>query len=329
VADRAARDPVRIGGAVNDSVLALTLAAAVVAGTPLALAALGELVTERSGILNLGVEGMMLLGAVTTFLVASATGRPWLAMAAGATAGAGLAVAHAVLSISLRANQIVSGLALVIFGTGLSTFLGRPVEGVPLPAAARLPRSSVPVLEDLPLVGRVLFQQDVVVYGTWLLTAAIAVYLFRTRPGLALRSVGESPATADAMGLRVNAIRYTHTIAGGLLCGTAGAYLMLVRVPAWSQASTTNGIGFIAIALVVFASWRPWRALLGAYIFGLALRANFALQAAGLTAIPAEFLAMTPYLLTILVLIALSVSDLRRRAGAPEALGVAYAREER
>jgi general nucleoside transport system permease protein len=312
----------------NDSVLAFTLAAAVAAGTPLALAALGELITERSGILNLGVEGMMLLGAVTTFLVASATGSTALAMLAGA-AGAALALAHAALSISLRANQIVSGLALVIFGTGLSTYLGRPVEGVPLPAGARLARVSIPLLDDLPFLGRVLFQQDLVVYATWVLTAAAAIYLFRTRPGLSLRSVGESPATADAMGLRVNAIRYVHTVAGGVLCGVAGAYLILARVPAWSQAATTNGIGFIAIALVVFASWRPWRALLGAYIFGLALRANFALQAAGLTAVPAEFLAMAPYLLTILVLIALSASDLRHRAGAPEALGVAYAREER
>jgi general nucleoside transport system permease protein len=314
---------------VNDSVLAFTLAAAVAAGTPLALAALGELVTERAGILNLGVEGMMLLGAVTTFLVASATGSTALAMLAGAAAGAALALAHAMLSISLRANQIVSGLALVIFGTGLSTYLGRPVEGVPLPPGARLGRWSLPWLQDLPFVGRVLFQQDLVVYATWVLTALIALYLFRTRPGLSLRAVGESPATADAMGLRVNAIRYVHTVAGGVLCGVAGAYLILARVPAWSQAATTNGIGFIAIALVVFASWRPWRALVGAYIFGLALRANFALQAAGVTAIPAEFLAMAPYLLTILVLIALSASDLRHRAGAPDALGLAYVREER
>jgi general nucleoside transport system permease protein len=314
---------------VNDAVLALTLAAAVAAGTPLALAAIGELVTERAGILNLGVEGMMLLGAVTTFLVASATGRTWVALAAGGAAGAALALAHAVLSISLRANQIVSGLALVIFGTGLSTFLGRPVEGVPLPPGARLTRTGVPLLEDLPLVGRVLFQQDVVVYATWALTAVVAFVLFRTRPGLSLRAVGESPATADAMGLRVDAIRYVATLFGGVLSGVAGAYLILARVPAWSQAATTNGIGFIAIALVVFASWRPWRALVGATIFGLALRANFALQAAGVTAVPAEFLAMTPYLLTILVLIVLSVSDLRRRAGAPQALGLAYAREER
>ena len=313
----------------NETVLALTLAAAVAAGTPLALAAIGELITERAGVLNLGVEGMMLLGAVTTFLVANATGDPWIGMAAGAGAGAALAAAHAFLSVSLRANQIVSGLALVIFGTGLSTFLGRPVEGTPLPPGARMPRLNVPWLADLPLLGRVLFQQDIVVYASWLLAAATAFYLFRTRPGLSLRSVGESPATADAMGLRVNAIRYIHTIVGGVLCGGAGAYLMLARVPAWSQASTTNGIGFIAIALVVFASWKPWRALLGAYIFGLALRANFALQAAGVQAIPAEFLAMIPYLLTILVLVALSVTDLRHRAGAPAALGTHYLREER
>ncbi len=313
----------------NDTVLALTLAAAVAAGTPLALAAIGELITERAGILNLGVEGMMLLGAVTAFLVGNATGDPWTAMLAGSAAGASLALAHAFASISLRANQIVSGLALVIFGTGLSTFLGRPVEGMPLPREARIPRVAITYLSDLPLIGRMLFTQDVVVYASWILAAATAFYLFRTRPGLSLRSVGESPATADVMGLRVNAIRYAHTIIGGVLCGGAGAYLMLARVPAWSQAATTNGIGFIAIALVVFASWKPWRALLGAYIFGLALRANFALQGAGVTFIPAEFLAMTPYLLTILVLVALSFSDLRKRAGAPEALGVPYAREER
>jgi general nucleoside transport system permease protein len=314
---------------VNDTVLALTLAAAVGAGTPLALAAIGELITERAGILNLGVEGMMLLGAVTTFLAANASGSPWVGLAAGVAAGGALAAAHAFLSITMRANQIVSGLALVIFGTGLSTFLGRPVEGLPLPAGARLPRMSVPLLEHIPLIGRVLFSQDVIVYASWLLAGATAFYLFRTRPGLSLRSVGESPATADAMGLRFSTIRAVHTIVGGLLCGGAGAYLMLARVPAWSQASTTNGIGFIAIALVVFASWRPWRALVGAYLFGVALRANFALQAAGVTAVPAEFLAMAPYLLTILVLVALSASDLRQRAGAPEALGLAYAREER
>jgi general nucleoside transport system permease protein len=312
----------------NETVLALTLAAAVSAGTPLALAAIGELITERAGILNLGVEGMMLLGAVTTFLAANATGNPWIGLVAGVAAGGALAAVHAFLSVTMRSNQIVSGLALVIFGTGLSTFIGRPVEGVPLPPSARLSAMPIPGLENLPLVGRALFQQDVLVYASWVIAVAAAFYLFRTRPGLSLRAVGESPATADVMGLPVNTIRYVHTIVGGLLAGGAGSYLMLVRVPAWSQAATTNGIGFIAIALVVFASWRPLRALLGAYLFGLALRANFALQAAGVT-VPAELLSMIPYVLTIAVLIALSFSDLRRRAGAPDALGLAYVREER
>jgi general nucleoside transport system permease protein len=312
----------------NETVLALTLAAAVSAGTPLALAAIGELITERAGILNLGVEGMMLLGAVTTFLAANATGNPWIGLVAGVAAGGALAAVHAFLSVTMRSNQIVSGLALVIFGTGLSTFIGRPVEGVPLPPSARLSAMPIPGLENLPLVGRALFQQDVLVYASWVIAVAAAFYLFRTRPGLSLRAVGESPATADVMGLPVNTIRYVHTIVGGLLAGAAGSYLMLVRVPAWSQAATTNGIGFIAIALVVFASWRPLRALLGAYLFGLALRANFALQAAGVT-VPAELLSMIPYVLTIAVLIALSFSDLRRRAGAPDALGLAYVREER
>jgi general nucleoside transport system permease protein len=312
----------------NDTVLVLTLAAAVSAGTPLALAAIGELITERAGILNLCVEGMMLLGAVTTFLAANATGSPWIGLAAGVAAGGALAAAHAFLSVTMRSNQIVSGLALVIFGTGLSTFIGRPVEGVPLPPSARLSAAPIPGLEHLPVVGRALFQQDVLVYASWVIAVAAAFYLFRTRPGLSVRAVGESPATADVMGLQVDLIRYVHTIVGGLLAGAAGSYLMLVRVPAWSQAATTNGIGFIAIALVVFASWRPLRALLGAYLFGLALRANFALQAAGVT-VPAELLSMIPYLLTIAVLIALSFSDLRRRAGAPDALGLAYVREER
>lgn len=311
----------------NDTVVVLTLAAAVGAGTPLALAALGELLTERAGILNLGVEGMMLMGAVTAFLLAGASGSPWVGLLAGMAAGGALAAIHAFLSVTMRANQIVSGLALTIFGTGLSTFIGQPVEGQPL--AARLGRTPIPVLSDLPGAGPILFGHDLVVYGTWVLVAVAAFYLARTRAGLSLRAVGESPATADAMGVRVAGIRSIHTIIGGLLAGAGGAYLILARVPAWAQAGTTGGIGWIAIALVVFASWRPWRALAGACVFGVALRANFALQAAGVRGVPSQLLAMLPYLLTIAVLIALSFGDLRRRAGAPAALGTAYVRDER
>ena len=311
----------------NDSAVVATIAAAVAAGTPLALAALGELLTERSGILNLGVEGMMLLGAVVAFVGADGTQSPWVGLALGMLAGGALAAVHAFLSVTMRANQIVSGLALVIFGTGVATFVGQPIEGLPL--AARLGNLSIPGLRDVPVLGQVLFSHDVVVYGSWVLAAAIGVYLTRTRAGLSLRAVGESPATADAAGLRVGAIRYTHTIVGGLLAGTGGAYLMLARVPSWSQAATTNGIGWIALALVVFAAWRPWRALAGAYLFGIALRANFALQAAGIGSVPAELLSMLPYLLTIAVLLVLSVGDVRARLGAPAALGTAYVRDER
>jgi simple sugar transport system permease protein len=312
---------------VSDGALVLTLAAAVAAGTPLALAALGELLTERAGVLNLGIEGMMLMGAVTAFLVGDATADPWLGLAAGMLTGGALAAVHAFLSVTMRANQIVAGLALVIFGTGLSTFLGQPVEGRPM--TTRIAEAAVPVLADIPIAGRILFQQDLVVYATWALVLAATFYLTRTRAGLSLRAVGESPATADAMGVRVAATRYAHTIAGGLLAGAGGAYLILARVPSWSQAATTNGIGWIALALVVFSSWRPLRLLAGAYLFGAALRANFALQAAGVRGIPAEVLAMLPYLLTIAVLIGLSLGDLRRRAGAPAALGLPYVRDER
>jgi general nucleoside transport system permease protein len=312
---------------VNETVLVLTLAAAVSAGTPLALAALGALLSERAGVLNLGIEGIMLVGAVTAFLAADASGRPLVGLAAGVVAGAAFTSIHAFLSVTMRANQIVSGLALVIFGTGIATFLGQSIEGRPL--SARLPRTSIVGLAEFPVVGRVLFSQDVVVYGTWVVIVLAALYLTRTRTGLALRSVGESPATADAVGIRVAAMRYTHVIVGGGLAGAGGAYIILARVPAWAQAGTTNGIGWIAIALVVFASWRPLRALAGAYLFGAALRANFALQAAGITTIPAEFLAMLPYVLTIVVLMVLSATDTRSRLGAPAALGTPFVRDER
>lgn len=311
----------------NDAVWVLTLAAAVSAGTPLVFAAVGEILAERSGVLNLGVEGMMLLGAVTAFLAAAASGSPWVGLLAGTVAGGGLAFVHAFLSVTMRANQIVSGLALVIFGTGLATFLGNPIEGDPLQPGVVDFR--IPILADIPILGRILFDQDPLVYASWAVVGLAAFYLARTRTGLALRACGESPETADAMGLSVARLRYAHVVVGGLLAGAGGAYQILARVPSWSGAGTTAGIGWIALALVVFAAWRPWRALLGAYLFGAALAANFALQAAGVNAIPAEFLSMLPYLLTILVLVILSASSARKRLGAPAALGVPYAREER
>ena len=312
----------------NDTAFILTLAAAVGAAVPIALAALGELLTEKSGVLNLGVEGMMLIGAVMAFQIGDSTGSLWLALIGGSIAGALFSSIHAFLCVTLRANQIVSGLALTIFGTGLSTFIGKSIEGKPLDTDF-LPISWGP-LADIPVLGPLLFDQDPMVYGTILIAVIIAMYLNRTKTGLALRAVGESPGTADTMGVAVGAIRYAHVMLGGFLAGMGGAYLVLGQVPSWSQDGTTAGIGWIALALVVFASWRPLRVLLGAFLFGFARRANFWLQGEEWAPdIPAEFLSMLPYLLTIVVLVVWGSRDMRRRVGAPSALGVPYNRDER
>ncbi|HSH10438.1 MAG TPA: ABC transporter permease [Ilumatobacter sp.] len=312
----------------NDTAFILTLAAAVGAAVPIALAALGELLAEKSGVLNLGVEGMMLIGAVMAFQVGDASGSLWLALLVGSLAGAVFSSIHAFLTITLRANQIVSGLALVIFGTGLSTFIGKSIEGKPL-ATDFTPIEWGP-LADIPLLGPLLFDQDPMVYATIAIAIVITLYLNRTKAGLAVRAVGESPGTADTMGVAVAAIRYVHVMLGGLLAGMAGAYLVLGQVPSWSQDGTTAGIGWIALALVVFASWRPLRVLLGAFLFGFARRANFWLQGEQWAPnIPAEFLSMLPYLLTVAVLVVWGSRDLRRRVGAPSALGVPYDRAER
>lgn len=310
----------------NETSFVLTLAAAVAAAVPIALAALGELLAEKSGVLNLGVEGMMLIGAVTAFQAGDQTGNLWVALVVGGIAGGVLASIHAFLTVTLRANQIVSGLALVIFGTGLATFIGKSIEGLPLDT------DFVPVrwgpLADLPVIGPMLFDQDPMFYATVGFAVAIAFYLDRTKTGLALRAVGESPGTADTMGVPVVAMRYLHVIVGGMFAGLAGAYLVLGAVPSWSQDGTTAGIGWIALALVVFASWKPIRVLLGAFLFGFARRANFWLQGEGVD-IPAQFLSMMPYVLTVVVLVLWGGRDLRRKVGAPAALGVAYTREER
>lgn len=312
----------------NDTAFILTLAAAVGAAVPIALAALGELLAEKSGVLNLGVEGMMLIGAVMAFQVGDASGSLWLALLVGSLAGAVFSSIHAFLTITLRANQIVSGLALVIFGTGLSTFIGKSIEGKPL-ATDFTPIEWGP-LADIPVLGPLLFDQDPMVYATIAIAIVITLYLNRTKAGLAVRAVGESPGTADTMGVAVAAIRYVHVMLGGLLAGMAGAYLVLGQVPSWSQDGTTAGIGWIALALVVFASWRPLRVLLGAFLFGFARRANFWLQGEEWAPnIPAEFLSMLPYLLTVAVLVVWGSRDLRRRVGAPSALGVPYDRAER
>jgi general nucleoside transport system permease protein len=314
---------------VNDSVLLLTVAAAVASGTPLVFAAVGEILTERSGVLNLGVDGMMLVGAVTAFWATSQTGSLTVGVVAAATTGAVVSLLHAVPSISLRVNQIVSGLALTMFGGGLATFIGRsgspPLVGQPPRASFR--RLLPEALGDLPVVGPLLLGHDLLVYLSWALVAAASWYLFHTRRGLELRAVGEDPAAADAAGVAVSRIRYTHTVIGGAMAGVGGAYFSLALVPSW-QDGITAGAGWIAIGLVIFASWRPWRALLAAYLFGGVTRLNFTLQAYGV-AVPSQFLAMLPFVLTIVVLILLTGGRRGRFLGAPASLTLPYSREQR
>ncbi len=311
----------------NDNAWIIAIAASIGAAIPIALAAVGAILHERSGVLNLGVEGMMLIGAMAAFLAADAWGNVWLALVCGVLAGGALGLLHGVITISLRANQIVTGLALVIFGTGLAKFLGEPVNGLKRPV--KIDPLEVAGLGDLPILGPVLFAQDVLVYASIALVVAVSLYIYRSRAGLALRAVGESPAAADAQGIAVSRVRYVHVLAGGLLAGAGGAYQALARAPSWNQEYTINGLGWIALTLVVFSNWRPGRALIGAVVFGFALRSQFTFQTEGIDFPPQVWLQMAPYLLTILVLIVTSSPGARRRLGAPAALGVPYSRDER
>jgi len=319
---------------VNDSLAVVVIASAVIYGTPLLYAALGELLAERSGVLNLGVEGMMLVGAVMGFWTVQSVGGPGglvLAAAVGvaALAGAVIALIHAVLVITLRASQIVTGLAITIFAGwfGLSSYLGSDLGLADSPAKHSFEAVFPQSFRDLPIVGPIVFDQTVLVYASWLLTIGVGWYLARTRPGLNVRAVGESPAAADAMGLNVAAYRYWHTIAGGALAGVAGACFTLAITPQWVD-NITKGNGWIAIALVIFAFWRADLCLLGAYVFGAFAGLPFTLQARGVTVAPELFQAL-PYIMTILVLVLVSSGGAKRRLGAPGALGLPYLREER
>jgi simple sugar transport system permease protein len=311
----------------NANVWLLTFSDAISIATTLILASLGAILTERSGVINLGVEGMLLMGAVSGFLVADSTGNLWLALFVAVLVGVLLATVHAALTVSLRSNQIVSGLAMVIFGTGLANFLGKPVEGRPRPVVI-LDVDFGP-LSDIPFIGPVVFGHDIFTYLTWVLAAALSFYLHRTRPGLVLRATGDAPATVDAQGVSVTRIRYVHTIAGGALMCFAGAWFMFARGVAWNQAATTNGIGWIALALVVFASWRPLRAIIGAVLFGFSLQVPFTLQSQQIRILPPEIVAMFPYLVTLAVLVVLSTPRARRLLGAPKMLGQPFVRDER
>lgn len=304
-----------------DQLVAL-LAAAVTAGAPLVLAGVGELLAERSGVLNLGVEGVMLVGAVAGFAVVVTTALPWLGAAAAAGAGAVLGVGHALLTVTLGAEQVTTGLALALFGTGLSAFLGKPLIGIPNPAPFRpLP---LPGLADVPALGRIFFRQDALIYLSYALPLIAWWGLTRTRPGLHLRACGENPEAADAMGVDVAAMRYGAVVVGAALAGLAGGYLSLAYTPAWTE-NMTGGLGWIAIALVIFATWNPVRLLAGAYLFGAVDVLGFRAQLLGVQA-SSVVLRMLPYLFTLAVL--LVVTALRRAAGMPAALGRPYFREE-
>ncbi len=313
----------------NESVLMLTIFAAIGLGTPLVFATVGEILAERSGILNLGVQGMMLVGAVAGFWATFQTGSLLFGVFLAMFAGAALSMIHAFNSVTLRVSQIVSGLALTIFGTGVAIFIGRVGE-VPLigePSRAVFTPILPEALADLPIVGPLIFGHDALVYLSWVVVAASSFYLFRTRPGLTVRAVGEDPASAEAAGINVSRVRYVHVMIGGALAGLGGAYFSLALVPSW-QDNPMGAAGWIAIALVILASWRPWRALWVAYLFGAAGRVGFTFQTLGI-AIPASLLAMLPFVLAILAMLVLTSGKRARFLGAPAALGIPYFREER
>ena len=318
----------------NDSIVVVLAASAIFYGTPLVFAALGELLAERSGVLNLGVEGMMLMGAVTAFwAVQHVSGPAWLALLVatlvGGLAALAVSIIHAVLVVGLRANQIVSGLALTIFAgtTGLSSYIGNVGKLGGQPAHHEFNALNVLGLANVPVAGPILFHQNALVYASWALVLIAMAYLHRTRTGLHLRAVGESPQTADVMGVDVARYRYAHTLLGGLLAGIGGAYFSLAITPNWID-GMTSGAGWIAIALVIFAFWRPEMTLAGAYLFGLFSSLGFVLQARQVH-LPPEVFASLPYLMTVVVLVAVSTGWARQRLGAPAALGTPYVREER
>jgi simple sugar transport system permease protein len=299
--------------AINPAVL---IASLMVAAVPILLAAIGELVVEKAGVLNLGVEGMMIMGAVCGLAIAVETESPVVGFVAAAAGGAALSLIFAFLTQVLLANQVATGLALTLFGLGLSSLIGQGYVGIKPPATPRLDFGS---LTDIPALGTILFHHDPMVYLSILIIAAVWALLKFTRTGLILRAVGENHDAAHALGYRVQRIRLAAILFGGAMAGLGGAYISLVRVPQWTD-GITAGAGWIALAIVVFASWKPWRILLGAYLFGGITVLQLNLQAAG-ARIPVEYLSMSPYLITILVLVIMSADRGRAALNAPAALG--------
>lgn len=301
------------------------LLAAISSGTPLLFATLGGILIERSGIIQLGAEGLMLMGAVTACLIFLQTGSLTVTLLAVCGNSILLGGIHAFLSVSLRANQIVCGLAMTLFGAGLSAYLGKPVSGLPVPRA--VPKLDMPWMESVPFIGRIFAHLDLLTWFSFVLVIVLHLFIHRTSWGLHLRAMGDNPATADVMGIRVQAFRYGYIIAGSILIGMAGADLLLVYSPTWTEGMTT-GRGWIAVALIIFARWNPVRALFCAYFFGALDMLGFRIQLIG-SDIPSYFLKMIPYIVTILVLMFLGWRNRNKPSGSPEALGVPYVREQR
>jgi general nucleoside transport system permease protein len=303
------------------NLFASILHATIVAGTPLIVVALGELVTEKSGVLNLGAEGMMAVSAITGFAVAYHAGSPWLGVLAAIGAGMAMAFIFGILALTLLANQVASGLALAIFGVGLSAFMGKPYESMALAAIAAV---RIPLLADIPVIGPALFEQQSLVYFSWALLAGVIWFLYRSRAGLILRAVGESPSSAHAIGYPVIRIRYLAVLFGGAMSGIGGAYLSVFYTPLWVEGMVA-GRGWIATALVVFATWRPLRVLIGAYLFGGVMISQLFVQGSGLQInIPSQWLSALPYVATIVVLVLISRNPNTIRLNSPMSLGQPY-----
>lgn len=300
------------------------LFATVVAGTPLLLVALGELVCEKSGMLNLGAEGMMSVGAVAAFVAAFTFESTLLGVTSGILAGALLSLIFAFITVHLMANQVATGLAVAIFGVGLAAFLGKPFEAKVLPSIKPM---EIPFLSDLPVIGQVLFAQQWLVYATWVIFAVLLWFMAKTRGGLVLKAVGESPDAANAVGIDVIKVRYLAILFGGGMAGLGGAFLSLFYTPMWAEGMVA-GKGWIALALVVFATWRPWRVLFGAYLFGGVMISQLFVQSSTMPIkIPAQLLSALPYIATIVVLVLISRNTKMIRLNSPASLGKPFQKE--
>ncbi|MEA3355796.1 MAG: ABC transporter permease [Candidatus Bipolaricaulota bacterium] len=305
-----------------ESWLISTFARALAYGTPLLLGTLGEIYAERAGVLNLGIEGMMIMGAYSAFVVSYKTGHPWLGILVAAMVGGVFSLIHAFASITLKANQVVSGLALTMLGLGLAGVLGRSMVGTPL--FTSLHRITVPGLSTIPIIGPGFFtHQNLLVYITMLLVLILWYILFHTRVGITIRAVGESPETADSLGVNVARVRYLCVVVGGIFAGVAGAYLSVGYRPAWTE-GMTGGMGWIVIALTIFAFWNPIYGLLGSYFFASLYHLSYRLQAW----ISPELLKAMPYVFAIIILILVSRGTVQKRRGAPAALTIPYTRGE-